>query len=216
MSCCAAAPTTVASMSTSLFLFLLLLHSKAVLYVCFSLFPAELTALCLPLLPLQLKRFLGLCADPAALGLLPGIPQPPFGIVRCLPYLRFHSGAEEQLVIMLQDEFPFIAISGFSAKGDFADRQLSLILRSKTPIQKGSSKNTVRLDFMVPYYRENVFLSSVPDCKTWLLTFSQHNAFLTRAGSYRFHVSVRVLLVMAPILFSASVLRRFRSASSGG
>jgi len=82
-------------MSTSLFLFLLLLHSKAVLYVCFSLFPAELTALCLPLLPLQLKRFLGLCADPAALGLLPGIPQPPFGIVRCLPYLRFHSGAEE-------------------------------------------------------------------------------------------------------------------------
>lgn len=118
-------------MSTSLFLFLLLLHFKAVLYVCFSLFPAELTALCLPLLPLQLKRFLGLCADPTALGLLPGIPLPPFGIVRCLPYLRFHSGAEEQLVIMLQDEFPYIAISGLSAKGDFADRQLSLICTFK-------------------------------------------------------------------------------------
>ena len=43
----------------------------------------------------------------------------------------FQSGAEEQLVIMLQDEFPYIAISGLSTKGDLADCQLSRICTLK-------------------------------------------------------------------------------------
>ena len=88
---------------------------------------ADLTAFRFHFLPLQLKRLLGFRTDPAALRLLSGVPEPPFGIVCCLPCFRFHSGAEDQFVIMPQDEFPHVVILGFRAEGHFAYRQFSVV-----------------------------------------------------------------------------------------
>ena len=96
----------LASVSASLFLLLQLLHFKTALRFRIPLFTADLAALRLHSLPLQLERLLGLRADPSALRLLSDVPEPPLGIIRRLLRFRFDSGAENQFVIILQDEFP--------------------------------------------------------------------------------------------------------------
>ena len=114
-------------MPTPLFLLLHLLHIKPALRFRVSLFTADLAALRLHSLPLQLECLLGLRADPAALRLLSGIPETPLGIIRRLLRFRFDSGAEDQFVIMPQDKLLYIIILGLCAKGHFAYRQLSFV-----------------------------------------------------------------------------------------
>ena len=138
-------------MSAPLFLLLFLFHYKSALGFRFPFLPADLSALRFYLLSLSLKSLLGFRTDTCVFQMLSGIPTSSFWIVSRLSDFHFNNWTEDQFIIVVQDVIPDLIIFWFRPEGHFTDSFPSSIC-SKTPTQKGSSKNTVRLAFISPDY----------------------------------------------------------------
>ena len=127
-------------MSPFLFLLLSLFHFKSTQGLHLPFFPADLPALLLHFFPLSLKSLLGFRPYTGVLQVLSRIPASSFGIVSHLSYFCFDSRTENQFIVVVQDVIP--------DKVTLQADSFPSSIRSKTPTQNGSSKNTVRLAFI--------------------------------------------------------------------
>ena len=113
-------------MSPFLFLFLRLFHFKSSPGFRIPFLPADVSAFRFYLFPLSLKSLLGFRTYTGVHQMLSGISEPSFGIIRRLPGFYFDRRAENQFIIMIQDENRDIIIFRLRSKGHFTDRQLSI------------------------------------------------------------------------------------------
>ena len=113
-------------MSAPLFLFLSLLHFESALGFRLSFLPTDLSAFRFHLFPLFLKSLLGFRTYTGVHQMLSGISEPSFGIIRRLPGFYFDRRAENQFIIVVQDENQDIIIFRLRSEGHFTDRQLSI------------------------------------------------------------------------------------------
>ena len=113
-------------MTSVLFFPLLLFQIELTLFLCLTLFSADLFSFHFDFLPLHLQRLLGPGSNAGSTYLLPCFALPSFWVICGLFHLGFNRRAECQLTIVLENKLPDFIIFWLCPKGHLTYRQLAV------------------------------------------------------------------------------------------